>query len=261
VVWSPAGKLKGLELSVDWFDIDERDLVSTISSNLIVSDVEQFGPASIYASLVRFGVSQAGETYFGTGAAVTAPGQMSDKPSDTVWITNQLTNIAGVWQSGADIKVSYTHDTNSWGVLTGRLSMVYLNDYFIQSLPTSAPFNYEGTYSGTSLYAAWRAYLSLGWRYKSWTAGINGTFIPSVEDVGAANAPDVASYNSFDARVGYDFGGSSNKWLAGLSLNLGVNNAFNKMPPFITSEGNQNADINAYDPIGRFFYMEARYKF
>jgi len=261
VVWSPAGKLKGLELSVDWFDIDERDLVSSISSSLIVSDVERLGPASIYAPLVRFGVSQAGETYFGTGAAVSAPGQMSDKPSDTVWITNQLTNIAGVWQSGADIKVSYTHDTNSWGVLTGRLSMVYLNDYFIQSLPTSAPFNYADTYSGSSLYAMWRAYLSLGWRYKSWTAGINGTFIPSVEDVGAANAPDVSAYNAFDARVGYDFGGSSNKWLAGLSVNLGVNNAFNKMPPFITSEGNQNADINAYDPVGRFFYMEARYKF
>lgn len=261
VVWSPAGKLKGLELSADWFDIDERDLVSSISSSLIVSSVEQFGPASIYAPLVRFGVSQAGETYFGTGAAVTAPGQMSDKPSDTVWITNQLTNIAGVWQSGADLKVSYTHDTNSWGVLSGRLSMVYLNDYFIQSLPTSAPFDYASSYSGSSLYARWRAYMNLGWRYKNWTAGINGTFIPGVTDVASPGEPSVASYRTFDAQVGYSFSGSSNKWLAGLSLNLGVNNAFNKFPPFIQSEGNQNHDINAYDPIGRFFFMEARYKF
>ncbi|MCW5548287.1 MAG: TonB-dependent receptor [Opitutaceae bacterium] len=261
VVWSPSGKLKGLELSVDWFNIDERDLASTISSTLIVSDVEQFGPASIYAPLVRFGVSQAGETYFGTGTAVTAPGQMSDKPSDTVWITNQLTNIAGVWQDGADIKVSYTHDTNSWGVLSARLSAVYLNSYVIQSLPTSAPFDYEGSYSGTSLYAKWRAYLNVGWRYKNWTAGMNGTFIPGVTDVASPGNPKVTSYRTFDFQVGYDFQGSSNKWLEGLSLNLGVNNAFNKFPPFIASEGNQSHDINAYDPIGRFFFMEARYKF
>lgn len=261
VVWSPSGKLKGLELSVDWFNIDERDLASTISSTLIVADVEQFGPASIYAPLVRFGVSQAGETYFGTGTAVTAPGQMSDKPSDTVWITNQLTNIAGVWQDGADLKVSYTHDTNSWGVLSARLSAVYLNSYFIQSLPTSAPFNYEGSYSGTSLYAKWRAYLSLGWRYGNWTAGMNGTFIPGVTDVASPGEPKVASYRTFDFQVGYNFRGSSNKWLEGLSLEIGVNNAFNKFPPFIASEGNQSHDINAYDPIGRFFYTQASYKF
>ncbi|MEY3775132.1 MAG: hypothetical protein RLZZ129_1912 [Verrucomicrobiota bacterium] len=261
VVWSPSGKLKGLELSADWFNIDERDLVSGISSALIVSDVERLGAASIYAPLVRIGTSAAGETYFGTGTPITTPGQMSNRPSDTLWITNQLVNIAGVWQDGADLKVSYTHDTNSWGVLSARLSAVYLNSYVIQSLPTSVPFDYAGSYSGTSLYADWRAYLNLGWRFKNWTAGMNGTFIPSVADVGAGNAPDVASYRTFDFQVGYSFAGSSNKWLDGLSLNLGVNNAFNKFPPFITSEGNQNHDINAYDPIGRFFFMEARYKF
>jgi outer membrane receptor protein involved in Fe transport len=40
-----------------------------------------------------------------------------------------------------------------------------------------------------------------------------------------------------------------------------VNNIFNKFPPLIPSEGNQSADINAYDPIGRFVYVQAKYKF
>ncbi|MBA4137756.1 MAG: hypothetical protein C0518_10610 [Opitutus sp.] len=261
VVWSPSGPLKGLEMSVDWFSIDERDLISTISSSLIVSSVEQFGPASPYASLVRLGVSNAGETYFGTGAPITSPGQMSDRPSDTVWITNQLVNIAGVWQSGADIKVNYTYDTGTWGVLTGRISGVYLNDYVIQSLPTSAPFDYQGSYSGTSLYAKWRAFAQVGWRFKNWSAGLNGTFIPSVDDVASPNNPKVASYRAFDAQLGYEFKGWGNRWIEGLSLNVGVNNITNEYPPFILSEGNQSADINAYDPIGRFFYVEARYKF
>jgi iron complex outermembrane receptor protein len=261
VVWSPKGALKGLELSADWFEVDERDLVSSISSSLIVQDVERYGTASPYASLVRFGQSVAGETYFGTGAPVTSPGQMSNRPSDEVWITNQLVNIAGVWQSGADFKVSYRYDTKSWGELSARLTGVYLNEYVIQSLPTSTPFNYAGSYSGTSLYARYRFFSQLGWQYKQWSAGLNTTYIPSVHDVGAANAPDVASYTTWDTRLGYTFSGSSNKWLKGLSLGVGVNNILNEDPPFITSEGNQNHDINAYDPIGRFYFVELNYKF
>jgi len=60
-------------MSADWFNIDERDLVSSISSSLIVSSVERLGTASPYASLVRLGQSLAGETYFGTGTAITTP--------------------------------------------------------------------------------------------------------------------------------------------------------------------------------------------
>jgi iron complex outermembrane receptor protein len=262
VVWSPKGTLKGLEISADWFNIDERDLVSSISSSLIVSSVEQFGTTSPYASLVRLGTSLAGETYFGTGTAITTPGQMSSRPSDEVWITNQLVNIAGVWQSGADIKVSYTYDTKTWGVLSARLSGVYLHEYVVQSLPTSAPFDYADSYSGTSLYARYRFYTQLGWSFKDWDAGLNNTYIPSVADVGgASNAPDVASYSTWDARLGYSFKGSSNRWLKGLSIGAGVNNVLDEDPPFITSEGNQNHDINAYDPIGRFYYLDVNYKF
>lgn len=262
VVWSPSGKLKGLEMSADWFNIDERNLVSSISSSLIVSSVEQFGTASPYASLVRLGTSVAGETYFGTGTPIATPGQMSNRPSDEVWITNQLVNIAGVWQSGADIKVSYTYDTKTWGVISARMSGVYLSEYVIQSLPTDTPFDYAGSYSGTSLYARYRFYTQLGWSFKDWDAGLNNTYIPSVEDVaGGAGAPDVAAYSTWDARLGYSFKGYSNRWLKGLSIGAGVNNILDEDPPFITSEGNQNHDINAYDPIGRFYYFDVNYKF
>lgn len=263
VVWSPKGALKGLEVSADWFNIDERDLVSSISSSLIVSNVEQLGTASPYASLVRLGQSLSGETYFGTGAAITTPGQMSNRPSDEVWITNKLVNIAGVWQSGADVKVSYKYDTKTWGMLSARLSGVYLDEYVIQSLPTDSPFDYAGSYSGTSVYARYRIYTQFGWNFKGWSAGLNNTYIPTLNDVAAGVTPDpeVAAYSTWDARLGYSFSGSSNRWLKGMSIGAGVNNALDEDPPFIFSEGNQNHDINAYDPIGRFYYFDLTYKF
>lgn len=260
VVWSPK-KFKGLEVSADWFSIDERDLVSSISSALIVRSLEQFGPASPYASMVKLGVSQTGETYFDTGTAVTSPGQMSNRPSDSVWITNQLVNIAGVWQSGLDGRVSYTYDTDTWGKLRGSVTATYINEYVIQSLPTSAPFDYAGTFSGSSVYPRIRTYTSLTWSYKNITAGLAHTYIPSVEDVAWSTRYDIEKYHNFDLQVGYTFSGWANKWLDGLNLSVGVNNVFNKYPPLARSEGNQSHDINTYDPIGRFIYFTGKYKF
>jgi outer membrane receptor protein involved in Fe transport len=44
-------------------------------------------------------------------------------------------------------------------------------------------------------------------------------------------------------------------------VGAGVNNISDEDPPYINSEGNQNHDINAYDPIGRFYYFDVTYKF
>ena len=256
--WQPQGALDGLRVGFDWYDIDEENLISSISSSLIVQDVEANGTASPYASLVRFGTSAAGEVYFGTGTPVTTPGQLSSRPSDTVWISNSIVNVAGFWQSGADLRVSYTYDTESRGSFSGQITTSYINDYFIQSLPTSTPIDYAGTFSGTSVFPEWRSYVQLGWRFGGFTAGINATFIPSVTDFATPGNPKVSSYQSFDLRAGYAF---DEGFAKGTSIDIGVNNVTNEFPPFIAGEGNQSADINTYDPIGRFVYAAVRYRF
>jgi len=256
--WVPSGALEGLQVGLDWYDIQEENLISSISSSLIVSSVESLGTASPYASLVRFGVSAAGETYFGTGTPVTAPGQLSSRPSDSVWISNSIVNVAGYWQSGADFRVAYSRDVDSMGTFSGQLTMSYINEYVIQSLPTSAPFDYADTFSGSSVYPKWRAFAQFGWRYNGFTAGINATIIPSVTDVVTPGEPKVDSYQSFDLRFGYNFAEGAAQ---GTTIDVGVNNVANKFPPFIAGEGNQSADINTYDPIGRFYYASVKYRF
>ena len=95
VVWSPKA-VKGFSISADWFNIDERDLIASVPTTTIVNDVEQKGPRSQYASLVRVGRSVAGETHFADGSPITAPGQMSSNVSDEVWISNSIVNVAGI---------------------------------------------------------------------------------------------------------------------------------------------------------------------
>ncbi|MBL9187690.1 MAG: TonB-dependent receptor [Opitutaceae bacterium] len=265
VVWSPK-VIKGLSISADWFNIDERDLISTIPAITIVTDVERRGPASPFASLVRQGTSVAGELYFGTGAAITAPGQVTGGASDAIWLTTTNVNVTGYNQDGMDVKVTYDLPTQNWGKVRGTVMGTYIRNYYVQDLPTVAPRGYQdGFYQrGTNsngVFPRYRLNNRLDWTFKNIGAGIGHTYIPSLDDLGSIPSVRVRKYHKFDVQASYAFGPNSHRWLKGLSATVGVNNVFNKFPPRIPSEGNQSHDINAYDPIGRLVYVQAKYKF
>ena len=69
----------------------------------------------------------------------------------------------------------------------------------------------------------------------------------------------MSSFTSFDFAASYNIKSS---WLKNLKVTLGVNNIFNKMPPLAPNAfTDANADIGTYGAIGRFFYVDASYKF
>jgi iron complex outermembrane receptor protein len=225
-----------------------------------LQSVEQFGPASPFAHQVRLGTSVAGEVHFDSGTRVTAPGQITSGASDAVWMTNPVLNIAGVWQSGFDLRVEYTRDTQEWGRFAGSLTTTYINEYWIQNLPNSRPGNVVDGFNG-STYPRFRTFTRLDWTRRNWSAGVSHTFIPEVDDLRAAVEAPVTSYQTFDVRASYNFSGARLDWLQGLSLTLGVNNVFNEDPPLAVGEQDQGRDINTYDAVGRFIYVSANYKF
>ncbi len=259
IVWSPRN-IKGLSLSIDWFDIDERNIVSNIPQATLLQSVEQLGPASPYAHQVRLGAAQGNELLFDTGAPVTAPGQITSGASSTVWMTNPSVNIAGVWQSGADLRIAYTRTTETMGRFDASFVTTYMHEYVQQNLPTTAPFDFAGGFAGSTI-PEYRTFTQLDWAYRNWTAGLSHTFIPSVTDWLAAVTVDSEAYHSFDLRFGYSFAESGNKWLRGLQVSFGANNIFSEDPPKMLGEQDQGRDINTFDPLGRYYYVSFRYKF
>jgi len=260
VDWRPDGALSGLTASLDYYKIKEKDIVDTLPSNDVLQHVEQFGPASPFAKFVRLGAAAAGQLLFDSGAPITSPGQITNRPSDSVWLSLLNINLAGITQDGLDLKLGYTHDTDSIGTFSGQLSAAYLLSYKVDNIPGLLPIeDLSGVYNDDyGLFPEWRGYLNLGWALGALSANINGTFIPSVDDV-TFGAPfgNVKSYNSWDLRVSYDFSDLG----PGIKASVGINNFTNEDPPFIDSESNQQRDINSYDPIGRFYFMELAYKF
>ena len=263
VVWSPR-RFKGLTVTLDWFDIDERDIVTTIPQATIFQSVEQFGPASPYAHQIRLATSVAGETHFTDGAPITAPGQISGSLSDAVWLTNPQLNISGNWQSGADLRVDYDYNTGSMGKFSLTSVVTYIRNYTQQTLPTVAPANFTDGFvggGGASTFPRFRTFTSLDWSYQKWNVGLNHTFIPEVDDLAAITEVPIDSYQTFDIRASYSFAGSKIEMLQGLRLTAGVNNLLSEDPPFAVGENDQARDINTYDAIGRFIYVSASYKF
>lgn len=259
-VWSPRA-VKGLSLSVDWFDIDERNIVGAIPITTLLQSVEQFGAASPYAGQVRIGTSVAGETHFEDGTPITAPGQITAGASDAVWVTNPVLNIAGQWQSGADFRVDYEREVGAWGRVEASLALTYLKEFVVQTLPTSAPFNGVDGFSASSTLPRYRTFTSVDWTKGNLTLGLSHTFIPEVDDLVAPVPARIDSYHTVDLRAGYTFIRSANPWLKGVRLSAGVNNVFNEDPPLILGEQDQGRDINTYDALGRLFFVSASYKF
>jgi len=265
LVWNPDGALRGLEVSLDWWDIKQEKIVGTIDSGVIAQSVERYGPASPYASLVRFGVQDANEVYFDTGTLATAPGQVSSRQPDTVWLTATNLNLGGIEEDGLDLRVTYAYDTTDIGTFSGSLAATYLNSYKDATVPGEPIIDYAGSWN-LGVYADWRAFLQLGWTKDAWAVGLNGQFIPSMNDYGYASQgdydhPKIDSYMQWDLRVGFDFSKLDNEYTNGLAVNLGVNNLFDEELPYIETEGDQSHDVGSYDPFGRLFYAELSYKF
>jgi iron complex outermembrane receptor protein len=262
--WSPGGAMEGFQASVDYYNIKETGIINTLPSDQILQHVEQFGPNSPFAQYVRLGQSIAGENHFDDGALITTPGQITNRPSDEVWLSNSLINIAGIEQDGLDFKFSYSRDTEAWGTFSGQVSAVYMLSYDQELIPTFPIDDLVGVYHDFyGLFPEWRAFLQLGWQKGGWSVGLNSTFMPGVEDItfGKNVSPDVDSYNSWDIQVGYDFSESGISGLGGLRISAGINNFTDEEPPYIESESNQSHDIQSYDPIGKFYYVDLAYKF
>lgn len=254
--------VKGLNLSVDYSQISQKDIVSVVPQATIVQDVELKGTASPFASLVRFNSPN--------GGVVTGTGQISTKSNQSVFLINNLVNLAGTKVNSTDIKANYKWSTDAAGKFEVNSVWTWYNSYKLQLVPTEQYYNYVGQASGNAgTVPKWRTYTNFDWSFKGLDAVVGVTYVDSVTDVtdGGSNAKGfvpVASFTSFDLALSYDLGHlNASKWLDGLKITIGANNVFNKMPPLAPlSFSDTNADIGTYGgAVGRMLYVNASYKF
>jgi iron complex outermembrane receptor protein len=263
LVWTPGG-IGGLSLSIDYFNIEQTAVVGSLNDpgvlDQVFRDVELQGGASPYAGLIRSGSFE--------GPAITEPGQVSELGLDNLYfVIPSSSNLGTQKLDGADITIAYERPLPD-GKIRWDSTTTYYRGFQVQVAP-GAPFTQTaGRVTGLNgSIPRWRSYNALTYSWRNFTVDVAHTYYSPMRDTGWSPAwlPDyqerIPSYSVFDARVTCTFSGER-RWFKRLQVTVGVNNIANRMPSrSATYDSLSNADVDEFNPVGRLFYVSARYRF
>lgn len=250
-VYSPKWA-KGLDITVDYYNIQQTDLVGTLAGGLtIIQSVEQFGPASQYAPYVALNAfpGQPG------ALAITTPGQLHID-TDKIYVLTGLANIGDQSQHGFDVNISYDLPWKQYGRFRLNSNWAILQSFL----------NNGDEYAGNDLYGSlpkFRAYSTVDWSYRGYGATLGYTRINTVDADPASfggSGLDVGPYNTFDLQLRYDLS-KVNPLLKGVTFDIGCNNLTNQTPPQSPNFSSPPFDNGTFSYFGRMVYADLKIKF
>ena len=255
--------IDGLSVTVDYSEIQMKQIVGTVPANTIIQSVELLGLSSPYASQVHYNTP--------SGPEVSGPGGISSHSPQSINVIANNVNLSGDKINSTDIDIEYTKKVAGIGKFDVSSVWTWYNSYEEELIPTEPYYQYAGfasTNAGTV--PKWRTHTTLTWSNYGVDAFVAVTYVSSVQDIGVGGDnqygfESVASFTSFDLGVSYSFSHlHASKWLDGLKVSVGCNNIADMQPPTAVNAFNSstNADIGTYDgAIGRMFYLDCKYSF
>jgi iron complex outermembrane recepter protein len=231
--------LRGMDLSVDWFDVSLRDAIQAYTAQQIVSACYQQNNADQCANITR-------------------------NPDGTIFIVNQTyQNVAKAAVRGIDIEGGYAHGVRLIGGGAESISARVFASYLAsneQISSTGVRTEFAGDV-GTAGLPTWKVTAYLQYVNGPLTTFLEGRFL----DGGKLNAMynlsgwdvtnnHVPSVTYFDARLSYDIDiGSTTLQVYGV-----INNLFDKAPPLAPAyvalySAPVQTNQTLYDVLGRRF--------
>ncbi len=240
---------KTFNASVDYWNIERRDLISKIGAQVILGNLAKYEPL-----VHRYSEDEG------------LPGCDYD-PEDTsiCFIELRKDNRGKQKASGIDLSMAWTGLQTEAGTFGLRLNGTLTLSSKEQTGDGDPYISNLGRFVNDRAVQRWRHTVSLDWERGAFGATLSNSYLSSYVDQN--NAPDLntdtyVAYNRVKAYSIWDLQGS---WQATpeLALRLGVKNLFDTAPPF----SNQayyylsGYDPSYTDPRGRFFYASLNYKF
>lgn len=241
-----AQPIDDLSLTIDYFDYEVKDAITTTSRNTVLDRCFNASPSSFSPNC-------------GGNAIRNAAGALTEVNSGT-------SNENNLYTSGVDIEAAYLIELGA-GTLRTNLVYTYTREWVEESI-------YDGSsvdYAGEVLYPEHRGNLnftydisdfSIGWQIRYW-----GSVVDSVDGNNFRwNAEGaLEEYNDIPSVTYHDLSGSYHL-TENLELYTGIRNLFDKEPPFlgqshVNGDPGLNTNGTAYDITGRYFYAGVTAKF
>lgn len=252
---SPAtgGLLRDLTLSVDYYSIKIKNVISTVPGLTVLSKCFNLdGSNPTYSN---------GNSYCGL--------IQRDATGQIVTVSTPYLNIGGLQTDGIEAQLNWSTPASFLGGdsrLFANTAVGYTANYKVQLLPGTAFLDYTGVSNGGALPSSvppratpkWKAVSSAGYRSSGGSLGLRWRYQSALRDVSAVLTPATAQVG-VPAYSLWDLFGSIRAGEA-IELRAGVNNLLDKGLPFVASSQN-GTDVALYDPIGRSYYVGVKFRF
>lgn len=247
LVWTPQFGDHGFTTTVDYWQIQLEDGISSLGVQFILDDCYN-------------GLNQA--------SCDLITRRPSDYGIDNV-IDGPL-NVAEQGGKGVDTEVRWNYNGNS-----GQWQAAVLWAHLLERTKTPFAGAEEDDLSGRSTdptaqdggtYAADKINYSLQWFWNDLSIGYLGQYISALDadtfcNCGDGNQPDGSYIQDIDSMLYHDLVASYTFGAAGLQLSGGITNLTDEEPPYIEVGFNATTDPATYRMFGRGYYLRLSYKY
>jgi len=227
----------GFSMTVDYYDIEIENAITSVDNQFIVD--------------------QCLNNAANSGTALCQSAMVEIDATGRVKFNNQLQNIGSEKTSGYDLNLAYSFDAVGLNWKAG-LDTTYLAEYEVAV--TGEPTDYAGVItSGSGGYADIKSNLTLNVAGDNWDAQYQARYIAGMDSF-ACLSKDTCYAPTTPSVVYHDLSGSY-MLNETVSFNAGVNNLFDKQPPYYTGNNDSNTDPYTFDVLGRRFFAGMNVKF
>jgi iron complex outermembrane receptor protein len=235
LVWTP-GALQGMALSVDYFRIDQEDVISS-SAQFIVNQ------------------NARGEAFEDRVSR--------DDMGNLTLVSAQNINIGERRVSGVDFALNWHFPRQSWGQLSFLGSATWIQDYLARLDSTASRLDLAGTFrdeasEGLGGIPEWKSQFGLRWKHERWKGSYQIHFVDGMKEIipGTSTTRSIDNWRVHDVQLNHTF-----DVLKGLRWTLGIDNLLDQDAPLAASAFNDNIDGRTHELKGRFWYTRLSQRF
>ncbi|MEN5206984.1 TonB-dependent receptor [Stenotrophomonas terrae] len=236
VVWTPEF-LSGLTLTLDYYNIRIKHAIQRIDgSTKLAICYNTPGLAHPFCDASNF--------------------TRNPRTGEVDFLSSQPVNAANEHVTGYDFGALYEFKAAGFDASVSA-DVSYLQRYDVRPYDGADLIEYAGKITGgRGSYAKWRGLVSMSASRDQWSGTWSTQYIGRAEDINAArgdigdHAPSVFYHN---LQLKYAVSKA-------LDISLGLDNVFDKKPPFIQSYTDANTDTMTYDLLGRRWYARIGYR-
>jgi len=236
-------------LGLDYWNIQKRDLISTLGDDVILSNLAKYEPL-----VHRYNEDEglAGCDYDPDDSAIC-------------FIELRKENRGRQKASGLDINVQYKGEPTRFGRFGARLLGTLTLSSKQQTGYGDPYLSNLGQFVTNGVVQRWRHRITLDWDQGPWGLSLSNSYSSGYKDQNSAIDTDSGTVVAPNRVKAYSLWDLSGAWTVNkqLTLRAGVKNLFDTSPPF----SNQayffisGYDPSYTDPRGRYFHVSAQYQF